>query len=509
MKVSSSFKHHKRTLRDSEQNETHAHKFLFFQPILHPVDFVEEDSQMEVTRTLFNNMPKFQTHIILMLSTQIIDHDRRLIPQIDFFVNEIERGIFGGLSKFTIHMNQEWIVELFSSSFEAKCITSYFQIFHPKVAYLSKYKFYTNYNVICPVLKSVISLVGYSGVSKQSPELLKYLKHLAIVQLKKNIFNVKLTVCQAMFIYSHYLLYQGLGKQSLEYFHQAYLMASALGIYKDIPGINEMDTDERRCIRFTSYAHDSHLSSIVNIQPYFLFLAPIWIPLNPIYQTNPYSKDPNEFLIAEYICLSTKCFSMYWIISANLMNKYSQLTLTNPRVFSVDNNTHVIYVLQTLFNYSLIKTLDLHLSLSRKCKNPEELEIAKNFVKMHVGLYHYLIIILNSQLSPSNPTEELDKSTKKQLWSAEEFYRITIYVNPLCLPMFYHYFCSLSLLYIKLILTHGDVPKLKELFLRNLKQVYELFNSYRTKYNMPSDIIEVVDIITNYYNIKFNEVKYF
>ncbi|KXN65404.1 hypothetical protein CONCODRAFT_13000 [Conidiobolus coronatus NRRL 28638] len=398
-------------------------------------------------------------------------------------------------------MNQEWIVELFNPLFEEKCITSYFQTFHPMVTYLSKYKFYTNYNVICPILKSVIILVGYSGVGKQSPELLKYLKHLAIVQLKKNMFNIRITVCQAMFIFSHYLLFQGVGKQSLEYFHQGYLMASALGIHKDMPGLNEMDKDERRCIRFTSYDHDSHISSTISIEPHYLFLAPSWSPLNPVYQTNPQSKDPIEFLIAECICLAKKCYIMYWTISANLMNKYSQLTLTNPHAFLKDSNTKAIYVLQTLFNLSLIRTLDYHLRLSGRCKNPEELEIVKSFAKMHFWIYHNLIIILNSQFSPENPTLELDESTKKQLWSAQELYQNSTDVNPICLPMFYHNLCSLSLLYIKLILTYNHAPQLKELFLAKLKQVYKLFNSFSSKYNMPSDLIEVVDIITNYYNI--------
>ncbi|KXN65409.1 hypothetical protein CONCODRAFT_13005 [Conidiobolus coronatus NRRL 28638] len=339
MKVISSFKYHKRTLRDSEQNETQVHKLLLFQPIPQPISFVDENSQGIVTKIQFNNTQNFQTNILLMLSTQIIDYDTKLIPQIDSFLSKLELGVFGRLLKFSIHMNQEWIIELFSPTFEDKCIASYFQTFHPMVTYLSKYKFYANTSVICPVLKSAIILAGYSSVCKQRPELLKYLKHLVIVQLKKNMFNIRVTVCQAMFIFSYYLLFQGLGKQSLEYFHQGYLMASALGIHKDIPGLNEMDTDERRCIRFTSYKHDSQLCIVIRTQPYYLFLAPNWTPLNPIYQNNPHSKYPNEFLIAECICLSMKCFSMYWSISANLMSKYSQLTLANPQSFLKGNNT--------------------------------------------------------------------------------------------------------------------------------------------------------------------------
>ncbi|KXN65038.1 hypothetical protein CONCODRAFT_13520 [Conidiobolus coronatus NRRL 28638] len=503
IRASSSFKLHKQTSRDIENKETQVGKFIFFQPILQPIDFFHESSQGMITKIQPNNTQKFKTHILLMLSTQIIDYDKKLIPQLDFFISKLEHGVFGKLLKFSIHMNQEWIVELLSRSFEERCIDSYFQTFHPMVTYISKYKFYTNSNIVCPVLKSVIILVEYSSISKQSPELVKYLKHVAIVQLKKNMFNIKVSVCQAMLIYSHYLLFQGLGKQSLEYFHQACLMTSALGIHKDIPRLNEMDRDERRCIRFTSYKHDAHLCSIVNIQPYYLFLVPSWTPLDPVYQTNPYSKNPNELLIAECTCLSIKCYNMYWITSVNLMNKYSQLTLFNPQAFLIDNITRVIYVFQNLLNYSLIRTLDLHLSLSAKCKNPEELEIVNNFAKIHVRLYHNLLIVLNSQLSPENPSLELDQYTKKQLWSAEALYRITFDVDPLNLPMFYQILCSLSLLYIKLILTHGHIPQLKELFLRKLKQVYELFKNYRSKYNMPSDLIEVVDIITNYYNIKF------
>jgi hypothetical protein len=477
-------------------------KFILFRPILQPNDFVDESLRGAVTKMQSNGTQKFQTHILLMLSTQIIDYDNKLVPQIDFFVSKLELGVFGGLLKFTIHMNQEWIVELLSPSFEEKCITSYFQTFHPMLTYISKYKFYANSNTICPILKSVIILAGYSSVSKQSPELHKYLKHLAIVQLKKNMLNIKVSICQALFIFSYYLLYHGLGKQSLEYFHQGYLMASALGIHKDIPGLNEIDKDERRCIRYTSYNHDSHLSSIISIQPHYLFLAPSWTPLNPVYQTNPDSKDPTELLIAECNCLSIKCFNMYWIASENLMNKYSQLTLTNPQAFLIDKNNQAIYILQTLFNHSLIRTLDLHLRLSEKCKNSEELEIVKSFAKMHVGLYHSSIIILNSQFSPENPTLELDRSTKKQLWSAEALYRIATDMNPLCLPLFHHILCSISLLYIKLILTYDHVPQLKESFIDKLQQVYGLFNSYISTYKMSGEFIDVIDIIAAYYNIK-------
>ncbi|KXN64661.1 hypothetical protein CONCODRAFT_14149 [Conidiobolus coronatus NRRL 28638] len=436
------------TSMDNKMNETQVSKFKLFRPILQPINFVHESSKGMVTKIQSNNTKKFHTHILLMLSTQIIDYDKELIPQIDFFLSKLELGVYGKLLKFSIHMNQEWIVELFSPSFEERCIDSYFQTFHPTLTYLSKYKFYTNSNEICPVLKSVIVLAGYSNIGKQNPELLKYLKHLAIIQLKKNMFKLKITFCQALFIFSNYLLYQGLGKQSLEYFHQGYLMASALGIHKDIPGLNEMDKNERR----------------VSIQPHYLFLPSSWIPLNPVYQTNPYSKDPNEFLIAECICLANKCFNIYWSIPANLMGKYSQLTIFNPKAFSKDNNTRVIYVLQTLLNHSLIRTLDLYLNLSGKCKNPEELEIVKKFAKAHVRLYHTLIIILNSQFSPENPTLELDPSTKKQLWSAEALFRITFDVNPLCLLMFYHILCTLSLLYIKLILTHGHIPSIRSYF---------------------------------------------
>ncbi|KXN65407.1 hypothetical protein CONCODRAFT_13003 [Conidiobolus coronatus NRRL 28638] len=502
IKVSSSAQSHKLTSGDNERNETPACKFILLQPIPQPISFVDESSQGMVTKIQSNGTQKFQTHILLMLSTQIIDYDTKLIPQLDFFLNKLEVGVFGGLLKFSIHRNQDWIVELLSPSFEEKCITSYFHTFHPMVTYLSKYKFYTNNSVICPILKSAIILAGYSGVSKQRPELLKYLKHLAIVQLKKNMFNVKLPVCQAMFIFSNYLLYQGLGKQSLEYFHQGYLMASALGIHKDIPGLNEIDTDERRCIRFTSYKHDAHLYRIINVQSYYLFLAPSWASLNSVYQTNPHSKYPNESLIAECICLSIQCYNVYMAISTSLMTKYSQYTLFSPQLLLRDNSKKVIYLLETLLNHSLIRTLDLHLSLSKNCKNYKQLEIVKNFAKIPIAFYHNLRLILNSQFSPETPTLELDQSTKKLLWSAEALYRITIDVDPLCLPMFYHYLCSTSLLYIKLILAHSHLPQLKELFLGKLKQVYELFHNYRSKYNMPSDLIEVIDIITAYYNIK-------
>ncbi|KXN68154.1 hypothetical protein CONCODRAFT_9627 [Conidiobolus coronatus NRRL 28638] len=509
LKPSSSVQYSKLTYGDGEKNETIACKLILFQPIPQPIDFSDESSQAAVTKVQLNCAQKFQTHILLLLSTQILNYDSRLIPQIDFFVSRLELNVLGKLLKFSIHMNQDWIVELLSPSFEEKCISSYFQYFHPVLTCISKYKFYTNFNVICPILKSVIILIGYSNTTKPSPELLKYLKHLAIVQLKKNMFKVRVSVCQAMFIFSYYLIFKGLGKQSLEYFHQAYIMASALGIDKDMPGLNEMDRDERRCTRFASYKLDSHLCIVIKIQPRYLFLAPSWAPLNPIYQTNPDSKDSNEFLIAECICLSIKCYNMYWNISANLMNKYSQLTLANPQSLLKDSNNRAIYILQTLYSYSLIRTLDLHLNLSGKCKNSEELEIVKNYAKMHVRLYHNTIIILNSQFTPANPTLELDQSTKKLLHSAEALYQNSINLSPLCIPILHHNLCSLSLLYIKLILIYNHVPQLKIIFLEKFKQVYKLFNSYRSKYNMSPGMIEVIDIIVNYYKYKFNKIENF
>jgi hypothetical protein len=501
IKAGSSVKFSEQTFRVYEKNVPQELKFILFQPILQSTDFVDEDLQGTLTKIQPSNVQKFHTHTLLTLSTQIINYDTKLMPQLGFFINKLEIGAFGGL-KFSIHMDQEWIVELLSPSFEEKCITNYFQTFHPMVTYLSKYKFYTNNSVVCPVLKSVIILAGYSSVSKQSPELLKYLKHVAIVQLKKNMFSIKLTICQAMFIFSSYLIYRGFRKQSLEYFHQAYLMASALGIHKDIPGLNEMDRDERRWVRLTSYSHDSHLCSVTRIQPHYLFIAPSWTSLNPVYQTSPHSKDPNEFLIAECICLSIKCFNMYWTISGNLMIKYSQLTLFSPKNFLEANITKATYLLQTLLNFSLIQTLDLHLSLSRWYKNPEELKIVKNFAKMHVRLYHTLRIVLNSQFSPSNPTLELDQNTKNLLWSAQGLYQNSIDVNLICMPTLYYNLCSISLLYVKLILTYDHVSQFRESFIDRLQQVYGLFNSYRSTYNMSNDFIDVIDVITSYYNIK-------
>jgi hypothetical protein len=501
IKVSSKVKSRILISIGDEKNGTRANRFTLFQPIPQPNELVDGSLQPEEIKTQPYGSQKFQVHTLLLLSTQIITYDRELTPQIDFFVDKLKLGAYRKFLKFSIHMNQEWIVELFSHSFEERCITSYFQTFHLRVTYLSKYKFYTNNSDICPVLKSVIILVGYSNVGKKSPELLKYLKHVAIVQLKKNMLNIRMSICQAMFIFSCYLLFQGLAKQGLDYFHQAYLMASALGIHKDMPRLNEMDKDERRLVRFTSYKHDYHLCGVNGIQPHYLFLAPSWAPLNPIYQTNLNSKDPNEFLKAECICLSIKCYNMYWTITANLLNKYSQLSTKNPVTLYKDNH-RLIYIFETLLNHSLIRTLDSHLSLSKKCKNPQELEVVKSFAKMHVESYHNLIIIINSQSSIQPLTSELDRSTKKLLWSSQALYHCAIEVNPLTMPMLFHNLCSISLLYIKLILIYSHVPQLKELFLEKFKQVYILFNSYRSKYKIPTDMIEVFDIIVKYYKIK-------
>ncbi|KXN68153.1 hypothetical protein CONCODRAFT_9626 [Conidiobolus coronatus NRRL 28638] len=118
IKASSSVQYCKLTSGDGKKNETPACKFIIFQPILQPIDFADESSQPAVTIIQSNNTQKFQTHILLILSTQIIDYDNELIPQIGFFVNKLELGVIGTLLKFSIHMSQEWIIDLLSPSFE-------------------------------------------------------------------------------------------------------------------------------------------------------------------------------------------------------------------------------------------------------------------------------------------------------------------------------------------------------------------------------------------------------
>ncbi|KXN65939.1 hypothetical protein CONCODRAFT_12348 [Conidiobolus coronatus NRRL 28638] len=65
--------------------------------------FMNESSQPAVTIIQSNNTQKFQTHILLILSTQIVEYDKELIPQIGFFVNKLELGVIGALLKFSIH----------------------------------------------------------------------------------------------------------------------------------------------------------------------------------------------------------------------------------------------------------------------------------------------------------------------------------------------------------------------------------------------------------------------
>ncbi|KXN65405.1 hypothetical protein CONCODRAFT_13001 [Conidiobolus coronatus NRRL 28638] len=56
IKVRSSVKFRELTLKDFEKNNIQVRKFILFQPISQPVDFVDESSQEIVTKLQFNNI---------------------------------------------------------------------------------------------------------------------------------------------------------------------------------------------------------------------------------------------------------------------------------------------------------------------------------------------------------------------------------------------------------------------------------------------------------------------
>jgi hypothetical protein len=446
---------------------------------------------------------KLQTHLLLMLTTQIIQRDNNVTDDISDFLGKLKLGIYGGRLKFNIRIGSEWIRELFDQDLESNCIQCYFNSFHPMVPYISKYKYYTNIERVNPTLRSVIKYVGYSFYYKQHPELLKYLKNCALIELKQSMFKSNLDNCQALFIFSYHMLFQGLAKQSLVYFKQACLMASILGIHSNSSNLDEISKQERYFIRFVSYAQDSHLSSTLGVQSYYLYMAPKWIPLNPLYQTNPYSSDRSEMIRAECLCITIQCFTRWIIPSSNLMIKYSQLTSSRNMPLSTENTKIPVQILETLYKESHVNALDLYIKLSEKYNHPEELNAIRKTIIMNRGFYYELTLILNTQFSPriDEQTGQLNRSTLKAIKIADSLYKITTENIPECLPMIYHYLSVISLFYIKLIL-NLSFPQLQQELKSKLVEVYKLFKAYQRQYNLPEDIIEVVETMSRHYHIK-------
>jgi hypothetical protein len=477
-----------------------------FEPIPRPITSKpaniftpEEPKPLKLTQT-----KKFETSLILLLTKQIVKFDPHIVPEIDWFVEKIELGVFGGITKLTLHINQDWIQELFEVNFKQKVIDSYFKYFHSMVAYISKRNFFINIDKISPVLMSVIMYVGYTYCQKQHPELRKYLKSSALIQLKKNKYKINITTCQAYYIFSYSMLFQGQAKQSIPYFNIACIMASALGMHVDMPNIHLDIQSERHCIRDQAISHDSHLANTLFSQPYYLFLAPLVTIIDPFYHINPYSTDPNEELHAQCVSTCRYIYNRYWMPTTTHMVTYSIKLSSGPIDFESKDFKLKIQFFNELYNYCMVQTIVTFTNLSKRCKTLEEFNIITKHVWTLFAMYCQLQMILYAQFPYDvDPiTGNLNPSTMKAIHAANAIYNIASNQPEGGISMFYHYLSAISLFYINLISNMNNYPSIRAKLITKFKLIYNLFEECRKKYMFSKDVIQVINVMIKYFKIK-------
>jgi hypothetical protein len=493
------------------QNNSNEINIFIFEPIPRPlpppgVSIVSKQAALDLLQPSLNLLKskKFETSLILLLTKQIVQADPLIVPEIDWFIEKIEHGVFGGITKLTLHINQDWIQELFEPNFKQKVIDSYFKYFHSMVAYISKRNFFVNFNQVSPVLMSVIMYVGYLYCPRQHPELRKYLKSSALIQLKKNKNKFSITNCQAYYIFSYAMLFQGQAKQSIPYFNIACLMASALGIHLDVPNIHLDVQSERHCVRDQAISHDSHLANTLLCQPYYLYLTPLVTIIDPFYQINPFSDDPYEALHAQCVSTCRYLYNRYWMPTTTHMVTYSLLISRAPIDYESEDFKLKIKFFNELLNHCQVQTLISFTNLSKQYQTTEEFEIITKHVWKFFAMYCRLQMILYAQFPPKiDPvTGELNSSTMKAIHAANAIYNIAKNQPECGTTMFYYYLSAISLYYMSLITSLANYPAIRAKLIDKFRVIYQLFNSYRVKYCLSRDIIQLLDIMIAYFKIK-------
>jgi hypothetical protein len=461
--------------------------------------------QQKLPSQVGDNTIRFEPHLVLMLLGQIVDKNTDVGIEVEWFLDQIKLGIFGGIIKSHIKLNNEWIKELYNPDFKKQTLENYFKFFHPIITYFSKQLFYERIDLIDPVLLSVILFVGYQYTGNMHKELLKYLEHQAKIQIRKSLLKVTKSNCQALFIFSYSMLFRGLAKQSLPYFNQACRISSILGIHLDMPGLSRIDQHERKCIRSMSICQDQHISSILCSHPYFISMLPLTSNLEPEFQVARGSYDDFDFLQAECICLTRWLYDKYWMPVSNLMTRFFLKFDLNKNSLNSKQLTANSDLLRILYNYCLVNTCEKFLVLTSRYNHPDYLPVIRNYLWALTCLYHQWILLIHSQSPPqfNQTTGEVDYYTRRSLQSAKSIFEIVKCNSIGTLYMYYHYLSAISFYYIKLYLSSCENINFQGEVLRELTKVYELVLRYKKEHSLSNDSLEALNEILKVLKIDF------
>jgi hypothetical protein len=447
---------------------------------------------------------QFQPHLMLMLYSQLIEVNPQIGIEVGWFFEEIKVGIFGNQYKTHIRMNTEWIKELYHPNFKEKAISSYFKSFHPMITAFGKQLFYRNLTLLNPALLSVVIFVGYQYSNGQHKELLKYLEHLAIVQLKKYFFKASLQNCQALFIFSYAIFLRGSAKQSLRYFYQACQLSQIFGIHLDISGLAGIHQSERNTVRSVVIGMDQHFSNTIKLPPFYNYMIPTLGQTNPYYQVELGNESETALLEAKAACLLRNVYDRYWMPVTNHMAVFTQLNELKSNSLNSDQLQAYCQSLGKMYNYCLVKSCEKFLRLSEDYPLPEHTEIIQHHVWMFTGMYHQWILLVHSQMPPKfHPiTQEIDYHTWRALKAVKGIYNLSIDNPKGVLFMSYHYLSALSFFYLKLYLNSGENPGFQQEMQVELGKIYNIFLKYKKLYTFPSDSLDAVNEILRLLKLK-------
>ncbi|KXN74085.1 hypothetical protein CONCODRAFT_93334 [Conidiobolus coronatus NRRL 28638] len=447
---------------------------------------------------------QFQPHLMLMLYSQLIEVNPKIGSEVGWFFEEIKDGIFGKQYRSHIRMNTDWIKELYHPDFKERALHSYFKNFHPMITVFGKQLFYKNLTHLNPALLSVVIFVGYQYSNGQHKELLKYLEHLAIVQLKKYFFEASLQNCQALFIFSYAIFLRGSAKQSLRYFYQACQLSQIFGIHLDISGLAGIHQSERNTVRSIVIGLDQHFSNTIKLPPFYNYMIPTVGRTDPQYQVELGNEGEIALLEAKACCLLRSCYDRYWMPVTNHMAVFTQLNELKSNNLNSDQLQAYCQSLGKMYNYCLVKSCEKFLRLSEDYPLPEHTEIIQNHVWMFTGMYHQWILLVHSQRPPKfHPiTQEVDYHTWRALKAVKGIYNLSIDNPKGVLFMSYHYLSALSFFYLKLYLNSGANLGFQQEMQIELSKIYNIFLKYKKLYSFPSDSLDAVNEILKVLKLK-------
>ncbi|KXN74086.1 hypothetical protein CONCODRAFT_2980 [Conidiobolus coronatus NRRL 28638] len=446
----------------------------------------------------YGSGPKFNPHLTIMLLGQILEKNPWIGTEVDWFLNNVKLGIFGGVIAAHIKLDNSWIKELYNPNFREHALNNYFQFFHPWFSYFGKRLFYARLNLEDSVLLPVLIFVGYQYMSNHHKELLKYLEHMAIVQLRKNMYKVSITNLQALYIFSYSMLLRGLAKQSLPYYNQACRMGSALGIQLNIRGLAADIQNERECIRSISTMQEQHLISTLNIPTYLAGITHSPMPMDPVFQIVHYEASYAEVVEAECISMLRWIYDQYWMVVTSEMHALA----FKQEIKKVDLSSDELQVkcdyFGKLYDKCLVISYGKFLELTNRFNTPEAKQIIEKYIKIFTCNYYQWIILLYSQQKPSfDPlTQAVDYHTQRALTAVKNIFKLVTTSYPSTLYLYYHYLSGISFFYLNLYLNTTENPLFQYEIKQELSNIYLKFKAYKEEYSFSNDyLLALVEIL--------------